>query len=97
EKKKSASASDLFKTPGGIYTVADIKVNGTAVPLEKFKGKTWKHEEDLKAGDKLCPITLKKAEAECTWTVQGQRYEFCCPPCINTFVRWAHQEPTKVK
>jgi len=89
--------AELFLKPGGIYTAADVKANGNTTPEVKFKGKEWAHDDDLKPGDKICPVTLRKAEAECAWTVQGQRYEFCCPPCVGKFVGWSHFEPSKVK
>lgn len=95
-KKKSARVRELYLKPGGIYTAADIKANGTVPAMEKYKGKTWEHA-DKKPGDKVCPVTDNKAEAECVWTVQGQRYEFCCPPCVDKFIRQAHFEPEKIK
>ena len=75
---------------------ADIKANGNTVPEEKFKGKTWEHADDLKVGDKTCPVTKNKAETECAWVVQGQTYEFCCPPCLDKFIGWAHHQPEKI-
>jgi hypothetical protein len=92
-KKKT---SQLYLTPGGIYTQADIEKNGNTTPAIKFKGIEWKHE-DKQPGDKVCPITNNKAEANCAWIVQGQRYEFCCTPCLDKFIRWAHDEPAKIK
>lgn len=94
---KPSKTTRLFLTPGGIYTAADIKANGNTTPEEKFKGKKWAHEDGLKPGDKICPITKNKAEADCAWIVQEQRYEFCCPPCLDKFMGWAHHEPAKVK
>ena len=100
-KKKSAGVRELYLKPGGIYTAADIQTNGTVPASEKYaakyKGKIWEHADDVKPGDKVCPVTKAKAESECAWVVQGQRYEFCCPPCVDKFVRWAHNEPEKVK
>lgn len=87
----------LYLTPGGIYSVKDIKENGNTVPSVKFKGKTWLHDDDLKAGDKICPVTKNKAEAECAWIVNDKKYEFCCPPCLDKFVGWAKTQPDKVK
>jgi hypothetical protein len=94
---KPLKTAQLYLTPGGIYTVADIKANGSTTPAEKFKGKTWAHSDDLKPGDKICPITKNKTEAECAWIVNEQRYEFCCPPCLDKFMGWAHNQPEKVK
>jgi hypothetical protein len=96
DKTKGAYLRDLYLKPGGIYTVADIKANGNTVASEKFMGKSWEHG-DKKIGDKICPVTDNKAEAECFWIVNGQRYEFCCHPCVDKFMKWAHHEPDKIK
>jgi YHS domain-containing protein len=87
----------LFLTPGGLYTAADIERNGGVVPSVKFKGLSWAHDDDLKPGDKVCPVTANKADPQCTWVVNGQTYEFCCPPCLEKFVGWAKTRPEKVK
>jgi hypothetical protein len=88
---------DLYMTAGGLYTEEDIKANGNSVPSAKFKGVVWAHDEDLKAGDKVCPVTANKSEAECSWIVGGKKYEFCCPPCLDKFIMWAKTKPEKVK
>jgi hypothetical protein len=93
----TSKTTQLYLTPGGIYTAADIKANGNTTPAEKFKDKIWAHDDDLKPGDKFCPITKKKAEAACAWVINEQRYEFCCPPCLDKFMGWAHNQPEKVK
>ncbi len=96
DKKKTVSRSELYRTPGGIYTAADIKANGELAPKEKFK-KVVHRDEEVKPGDKICPISDNKANPECFWIVNGQRYEFCCPPCVDSFLKLAHEEPAKVK
>jgi hypothetical protein len=88
---------DLFLTPGGLYTVADISANGNTLPSEKYKGVSWPHDDDLKPGDKLCPVTDNKADPRCEWIVNGKRYEFCCTPCLDKFVKWAKQQPGRIK
>ena len=30
-------------------------------------------------------------------TVNGKRYEFCCTPCLDKFVKWAKEKPDKIK
>lgn len=87
----------LFLTPGGIYTAADIEKNGRVVPSVKFQGISWSHDDDLKKGDKVCPVTDNKADAQCVWYVNGKKYEFCCPPCLEKFVGWAKNQPAKIK
>jgi hypothetical protein len=93
--KKSAS---LYLTPGGIYSAADIKANGDTTPDIKYKDVRFKHSHDpLRPGDKVCPITSKHANSECAWIVDGQRYEFCCKPCIDDFIEWAHHDTAKIR
>jgi hypothetical protein len=87
----------LFLTPGGVYTLADIKANGRMTGGEKFKGFQAGHDVKPKAGDKICPVTLTKANEKCTWIIGGQVYEFCCPPCVEEFVKLAKEEPSTVK
>lgn len=86
----------LYLTPGGIYTEADIKANGSVTASEKFKGKMAKHDMKPKAGDKICPITMTKANPKFTWVIGGKAYEFCCPPCIDEYVLLAKTSPKEV-
>lgn len=88
---------NLYLTPGGLYTEADIRANGETVPSVKFRDIIWAHEEDLKPGDKICPITKNRAEDKCSWIIGGKTYEFCCPPCLDKFMLWAKKNPEKVK
>lgn len=97
DKKKSASLREYYLKPGGVYTAADIEANGNMPATEKLVGIVHKEQAALKSGDKICPISKKKAQPECSWVVQGQKYEFCCPPCVDRFVRYAHDEPGKIK
>jgi hypothetical protein len=87
----------LFLEPGGLYTAEDIKANGNTVPSVKFQGAAWAHDDDLKLGDKVCPVTKNKSEAECNWIIGGKKYEFCCPPCLDKFMTWAKTKPENVK
>ena len=32
-----------------------------------------------------------------TWIVGGKPYEFCCPPCVDEFLKTAKQNPTALK
>lgn len=104
DQKKSSRAPgpsqreiDLFLKPGGIYTAADISKNGNVVPSVKFQDAVWEHAEDLKPGDKVCPVTVNKADEKCAWWVNGKEYEFCCAPCLEKFVKWAKESPEKIK
>ena len=49
-----------------------------------------------KPGDKVCPITLTKANPKFSWVIGGQTYEFCCPPCIDEYMLLAKTSPKEV-
>lgn len=88
---------ELYLTPGGKYTEADIEANGRMVASEKFKGIRSSHDMKPKQGDRICPVTLTKANPKFTWTIDGKPYEFCCPPCVDEFVKLAKEQPDEVK
>jgi hypothetical protein len=94
DKVADEAERELYLTPGGIYTQADIEANGTMTASQKFKGFMAKHDMHPKPGDKICPITMTKANPACAWIVAGKKYEFCCPPCVDEFVSWAKNEET---
>ena len=87
----------LYLTPGGLYTQADIEANGNMTASQKFAGFQASHDLKPKTGDKICPVTLTKANAKCSWIVGGKEYEFCCPPCVDEFVALAKTKPDEVK
>ncbi len=77
---------DLYLTPGGLYTAADIQANGNQLPSQKFRGVRPEHDFLPKAGDRICPVTRTKANPGYTWVIGGKEYLFCCPPCVEEFV-----------
>jgi YHS domain-containing protein len=79
----------LYLTPGGRYTLADIAANGESLPSIRFRGIASAHDMKPKPGDRICPITATKANAEFAWVVDGKTYLFCCPPCVDEFVQLA--------
>ena len=87
----------LYLTPGGKYTEADVKANGNITASQKFKGQMASHDLKPKSGDRICPITLTKANPKFTWVVGGKTYEFCCPPCVDEFVKAAKEDPASIK
>ncbi|MCY2938830.1 MAG: hypothetical protein NTV55_10790 [Planctomycetota bacterium] len=87
----------LFLTPGGIYTQADIKTNNNQTASRKFRGFQPSHDLKPKIGDRICPVTLTKANPDCAWVVGGKKYEFCCPPCVEEFVQLAKEKPGEIK
>ncbi|MBX9625380.1 MAG: hypothetical protein K2X82_16360 [Gemmataceae bacterium] len=95
-KKASDEERDLFLTPGGKYTAADIQANGNTVPTVKYRGIRPAHDDNPKAGQKVCPISKTLANPKFTWVVGGKTYEFCCIPCIEEFVAKAKEKPDEV-
>jgi hypothetical protein len=87
----------LFLTPGGKYTEADIRANGGVTAAEKYRGFQAAHDANPKRGERICPVTLTRADPACSWIVGGQKYLFCCPPCIDEFVRAAKERPEKIR
>ena len=87
----------LFMTPGGRYTVSDIKANGPLTPSQKYGGAMAAHVLFPKPGDRICPITKTGANPKFTWIVDGKKYLFCCPPCIVEFVGQAKKSRTALK
>ena len=96
-KAPDAEEAKLYLTPGGKYTEADIQANGGVTASQKFKGVKAEHDLKPKAGEKICPITLTKANPKFSWVVGGKTYEFCCPPCVDEFVALAKESPGEVK
>lgn len=90
---EEAEEREVHLVPGGKYTLADIEANGRAVPSQKYRGFRARHDSNPRPGDRLCPVTRTRANPDCTWIVGGQVYQFCCPPCIDEFVRLAKQHP----
>ena len=88
---------ELYLTPGGIYTQADIEANGNVTAQQKFARIQAVHDLKPQPGDKICPITLTKANPNITWFIGGQPYQFCCPPCVDEFVALAKNKPEDVK
>lgn len=87
----------LYLTAGGKYTEADIKANGNMTASQKFKGVASSHNMFPKKGDRICPITMTRANANFTWIIDGKPYQFCCPPCVDEFVKLAKENPEQVK
>jgi hypothetical protein len=93
----AADADELYLKPGGRYTLADIEANGKTSAVAKFKGVKSNHNLKPQPGDKTCPVTMTKANPKFTWIVGSNGYEFCCPPCVDEFVRTAKENPDEIK
>ena len=89
--------SRLYLTEGGKYTQADIDANGRVTASRKFRGVKSLHDMSPKPGDRICPVTRTKANPKFTWIVDGQPYQFCCPPCVDEFVKTAKQSPAEIQ
>ncbi len=96
-KVADADEQALYLTPGGMYTEADIQANGNVTASVKFKGLKSSHDMFPKPGDKICPVTETKANPQFTWIVGGKSYEFCCPPCVDEFVKIAKLSPDEIR
>ena len=96
-KVADANEEKLYLTPGGKYTEADIKANGGLTASAKFKGLKAEHDLKPKTGEKICPVTLTKANAKFSWVIDGKTYQFCCPPCVDEFVGLAKDKPDEIK
>lgn len=97
EKLSDNTERQLYLTPGGRYTKADIEANGNVTASQRFAGQKASHDLKPKLGDKICPITLTKANKQFTWVVGSKSYEFCCPPCVDEFVQLAKEKPEEIK
>ena len=64
---------ELYLTPGGIYSEADIAANGWVTASQKYATFHSEHDAQPKPGDRICPITSTKANPACTWIVGGQQ------------------------
>jgi hypothetical protein len=95
-KVNDAEEEALYLTPGGIYTAADITANGNTTASRKFKGIMSSHNMKPKPGEKICPVTMTVANPKFTWVVGGKAYEFCCPPCVDEFVKTAKEHPDDI-
>ena len=95
-KVTNEAERQLYLTAGGKYTDADIRANGSLTASQKYRGFRSSHDMHPAAGDAICPITETKANAKCTWIVGGKSYAFCCPPCIDEFVKLAKEHPEEI-
>lgn len=90
-------AQQRYLTPGGLYTKHDIKANGMQTAAQKYLDFRPEHDPNPLPGDLICPITKTKANAECSWIIDGAAYNFCCPPCIDEFLELAKSEPDAIR
>jgi YHS domain-containing protein len=87
---------ELYLQPGGKYSLEDIQANGSQTATQKFANFMSAHDMNPKPGARICPVTRTLANAECSWVIGGQEYQFCCPPCIDEFVKLAKEKPEEI-
>jgi hypothetical protein len=87
DKLADDAERELYLTPSGRYTAADVAANGNVTASQKFKGIKSAHDMSPKSGDRICPITETKANSKFTWIIDGKPYQFCCPPCVDEFLK----------
>lgn len=92
----SNDQDDLYLTPAGRYTKADIAANGGIAASQKYQEFQARHDFNPALGEPICPITRTKAHPDCIWTIDGHVYQFCCPPCIDEFVSLAKERPEEI-
>ncbi len=90
-------ARELYLTAGGLYSESDIAANGAVTAGEKYRDFRAQHDANPPPGAKICPITQTKANAQCSWIIGGESYEFCCPPCIDEFLEIAKSNPEEIQ
>jgi hypothetical protein len=94
---KGDEEGKLLLSPGGKYTEADVQANGGMPASRKYKGLRASHDVRPRPGERLCPVSLTKANREFIWVVGGNSYAFCCPPCIEEFVWQAKEQPREIR
>lgn len=97
DKVADDAERELYLSPGGSYSLDDIKANGGVTASFKFAGLKSAHNMFPKSGEKICPITQTVANPQFTWIIGGKSYEFCCPPCVDEFVKLAKTSPGEIK
>ena len=95
-KVEDSAEKTLYLTAKGAYTDADIKANGSKTASDKYADFQSNHNLHPQPGDRLCPITKTRASNDCSWIIAGQTYHFCCPPCIDEFVKKARENPNEL-
>ncbi|MDA1249618.1 MAG: hypothetical protein O2820_10375 [Planctomycetota bacterium] len=93
-KVTDTAEKELYLTTSGTYTASDIKANGSQTASSRYSGFQSNHNIQPQPGDRLCPVTKTRASNECSWIIAGRTYYFCCPPCIDEFVKQARANTT---
>jgi YHS domain-containing protein len=77
--------------------VKDIAANGQTTAVQKYGSQMSMHNAHPKPGDRICPITDTVSNPKFSWIISGRKYQFCCPPCVEEFVKQAKEKPESIK
>ncbi len=78
-KVSDNAEKELYLTPAGHYTAADIAANGNMTASQKFKGIKSEHNMNPKRRHCLSYIGYK-GQCQVQRIIGGKPYQFCCPP-----------------
>lgn len=87
----------IYLTAGGKYTEADIAASGRTTAAAVYRGHRAGHGDPARPGERVCPVTGFRASGVLVWRVSGEKYVFCCQPCIDEFVVLAKERPGEVR
>ncbi len=96
-ERAEAVEAALYSTPGGKYGEEDIRANGPTAASRKYRGERPTHDDRPTPGERVCPVSRSRADPRFVWFIDRKEYQFCCPPCIDEFVRLAKAKPDQIK
>jgi YHS domain-containing protein len=91
-----AKARQLFATPGGAYTKADIERNGSTPPSERFDKVEFLYSMKAHEGDPIDPILGTKTAGAFNWSIGGKTYHFASIASLEEFVMRAKKDPSSI-
>lgn len=95
--RAAAAEAALYSNTGGKYHEEDVRANGSVPASRRYLGERPAHNDKPTAGERVCPVSRSRADARFVWVVGGLEYRFCCPPCIDEFVKAAKERPDEVR
>lgn len=81
-----AEAAIIFSTPGGKYTLDDIKRNGKQAPFARFHAYQFSYTQRPFPTQYFDPISKTKTSPIFNWYVGGQMYHFASIATLEEFV-----------
>ncbi|AIE87792.1 hypothetical protein OP10G_4424 [Fimbriimonas ginsengisoli Gsoil 348] len=92
-----AKARELFASPGGAYTQADIELNGKVPPSERFEKVEFLYSMKPYPGQPIDPILKTKTGGAFDWYIGGKKYHFSSVATIEEFVLRAKKDPSSIQ